>query len=474
MRNSKLNIDMLEVRKELFKRREFDFITKREGIDHLKQKEALMYLTDFDTEEFLYGGAAGGAKSWTGCTWLLFMCLNFPSSKWFIGRDELKKITQSTLDTFFKVAREYKVNCFTYNAQKNFISFTNGSRIDLLELKYLPRDLLFERFGSMEYTGGWIEEGGEIHFGAYDILNTRVGRQLNAEYGIKAKIFVTCNPKKNWMYTEFYKPAKAGTLAEGKRFLQAFVKDNPFIDPDYIKRLAKIKDKATRERLEKGNWDYDDNPYALCSHENVLAVFENDHITNGKQWYITADIARFGSDRARIGVWHDWELKEIVSFNISKTTEIQAAIEALRTSHNIAKHYCIADEDGVGGGVVDNCGIKGFVNGSKPFAEKITGNKFETPQFENLQSQCVYRLAERINENKIYISADISGADKEVLITELGTIERDPKNTKKLALVKKAKIKENIGWSPDFRDMILMRQYFEYREAQRTTMKLTR
>ncbi len=208
MQEGLIDIDLLGVTKALFKKRNFDFITMFGDKWHYKQEDALMLLTDDVTEEFLYGGGAGGAKSWTGCVWLMFMCLLYPETKWFIGREELKRITESTLITFYKVAKEYKCTSFKFNAQKNVIVFDNGSRIDLLELKYLPRDPFYERFGSTEYTGGWIEEGSETNFGAYDVLRTRVGRHYNDRYGILAKIFVTCNPTKKWLYNEYYKPEK--------------------------------------------------------------------------------------------------------------------------------------------------------------------------------------------------------------------------------------------------------------------------
>ena len=124
------------VKVELFKRGCFDFITCKDGKKHEKQEQALKILTDNEHSEFLYGGAAGGAKSWTGAAWLLFMCLAYAGTKWFIGRAELKRITQSTLITFYKVCSQYGVDdtLYKYNGQYNFIEFYNGSRIDLLDL----------------------------------------------------------------------------------------------------------------------------------------------------------------------------------------------------------------------------------------------------------------------------------------------------------------------------------------------------
>src|SRR5205823_668645 len=80
---------------------------------------------------------------------------------------------------------------FKYNGQDHYIQFANGSRIDLLDLKFLPRDPLYERYGSAEYTDGWIEEAGEVHFAAFDTLKSRIGRHLNDQYGLIPKMLIT-------------------------------------------------------------------------------------------------------------------------------------------------------------------------------------------------------------------------------------------------------------------------------------------
>ena len=58
-------------------------------------------------------------------------------------------------------------------------------------------------------------------------------------------------------------------------YLACLVQENPFIDPDYIEGLKTTKDKVKRERLLKGNWEYDDNPNALCSHDAICEIFGN-------------------------------------------------------------------------------------------------------------------------------------------------------------------------------------------------------
>jgi phage terminase large subunit len=462
MANKTVSVPMaLAVKMELWRRGCFDFITTRDGKKHEKQSLALQILTDEDHVEILYGGAAGGAKSWTGAVWLLFMCLCYAGTKWFVGRAELKRITQSTYITFKRVAKMYGVSddLWKYNGQLNYIEFWNGSRIDFLDLKYIPSDPLYERYGSIEFTGGWIEEGGEVNFGAYDTLKTRVGRCLNAELGLKRKLFITCNPKKNWMYDTFYKPWKTGVLLEYRFYIACLVQENPFIDPDYIEGLRSTADKVKFERLFKGNWDYDDNPNALCSYDAICAIFGNKIALRNGKFYITGDIARFGADYARLAVWDGWCIVEKISMATSKTTDIQTWIINKQKKYRIPNYRCIVDEDGVGGGVVDNCEIQGFVNNSVALAGE---------NYRNLQAQCGYKLAEHINANEVGMEEDIvSQAEREEIVRELEQLQTWKGDSDgKLQLKPKEEIKVDIGHSPDWRDLFLMRSWFDYNEVE--------
>jgi phage terminase large subunit len=424
-----------------------------------KQKIAIKKLIDDITKVVIYGGAAGGGKSYLGCFWLLSMCMAYPGTRYFIGRNELKRIRQSTLITWHKVCKSLEYNEYDINFQDNYISFPNGSQIDLLDVQRQPRDPLYERFGSTEYTGGWIEEAGEIDYGAFEVLNTRIGRHLNKELGLMPKMLVTCNPKKNWLYSEFYKPFKANQLPSYISFIQAFVQDNEHIDDNYIENLKNTKDKSKKERLLYGNWEYDDNPDALCSYDDILNIFTN--VGEDGQGYITADIARFGSDKAVVGYWDGWILKDMITFETSKTTDIQEAIMSLRTKYNVPVSRCLADEDGVGGGVVDSLRIKGFVNGSTPM-EVMTATGMKKPNYHNLQSQCCYGLAEVINEGRLAIKCDMSKRQEEEIIEELEQLKSyKSDNDGKIRILPKSEIKENIGRSPDYRDMFMMRYYFD-------------
>jgi len=426
-----------------------------------KQLEAYTYLKSDDVNVLFYGGAAGGGKSWLGCEWLMRNSYYLPNTRWFIGRNNLSDTRESVLITFKKVANAWGFNKYKYSENK--IVFDNGSEIVFLDLSFYPmKDPLFERFGSKEFTGGWIEEAGEVHFLAFDVLKSRIGRHLNKELNLKSKILITANPKKNWLYTTFYKKWRENKLQDNYKFIAALYTDNPHLTKDYESNLSDIKDKTTRERLKNGNWEYNDDPDSLCTYRDIIAIFQNDHNDSGNR-YITIDAARFGSDKAILFVWDDWIVIDYKVFAKSATTDIQNQIKVFRDKYKIKKQDCVCDEDGLGGGIVDNSQIEGFTNNAKAFP--IKG---KTENYKNLQSQCGFGLADKINDGELWIKCEMPEQYKEEITEELEQLKTfQVDNERQLAILPKKEIKQNIGRSPDWRDVLLMRYYFEVRPKKK-------
>jgi hypothetical protein len=407
-----------------------------------------------------FGGGAGGGKSWWICESRLVNCLRYPYYKSFIGREELKRLKQSTFETFIKVCKFHNIpdSYWKLNSQYNYIEFVNGSKIDLLDLKFLPSDPFYERFGSLEYTDGAIEEAGEIHFLAYDVLKTRIGRHKNEEYNIRATLAITGNPKKNWTYKTFYKPFKEGTLPDDMAFIQALYNDNKFIRNSYKEELTNLKSKIMKQRLMFGNWEYDDDDNCLISYDNIKDLFTNSAEKDNEK-YLTADIARYGSDKIIIMLWRGLEVYKIITREKQGIDKTAQDIRDLAETEMIPYSHIIVDEDGVGGGVVDTLrGIKGFVNNSVAIkTKKSEGN------FQNLKTQCYYILSEYINDHKISIKTDDIEI-KDLIIEELEQVKsKDLDSDNKLRIISKDEIRELIGRSPDYSDTLMMRIYFELR-----------
>lgn len=419
----------------------------------LKQEHAVYYLKDGVTEEVIYGGAAGGGKSALGCLWLIEQCQTYPGTRWLMGRAKLKTLKETTLNTFFQLSSKLGIgDQFRYNDQKGVIYFKNGSEIILKDLFLYPSDPEFDSLGSLEITGAFVDEVSQIVHKAWQIVKSRIRYQLN-EFGLIPKIMGSCNPTKKWVYKEFFKPWRDKELRKDRAFIQALPIDNPHLPPSYLQSLLGL-DEVSKQRLYYGNWEYDDDPAKLIEYDAIIDLWSNEHVPIGTK-YISADIARFGSDKGVICVWDGLRLIEIVTLDISSITETATEIKRLASLYQIPMSRVIADEDGVGGGVVDILKCKGFINGSKALPEER-----KQVEYRNLKSQCYFHLAEKVNNAEIFITKPFASIS-EKLIEELEQVKRDKvDHDGKLAVLPKEKVKEILGRSPDFADALMMRMYF--------------
>ena len=437
-----------------------------------KQHLAWQKLLDKVTKYILFGGGAGGGKSWLGCEWLLVMCYQYPKSKWFIGRKELKRLMASSYETFKKVCSYHKIpeKDWKLNGQYNYIEFFNGSKIDLLDVNFVPTDPLFERFGSLEYTGGWLEEAGEIDFKAFDVLKTRVGRHLNKEYGLHPKLLITANPKKGWLKRLFYNPFKNGILGKSYAFIRSLYSDNNYTSDIYGEQLNEISDKATRDRLRDGNWDYHDDKACLVTGEAIDDLFTNT-VEDGEK-YATLDIARFGKDSTKLYLWKGFKNYKRYTWFFQDTEITAQKVKEVLEEERIPYSHVIADEVGVGGGVIDKLrGINGFIANSSPLEQPnakpimvMRNGKLVsiTPKenFKTLKDQCGYILSDKINERGMALSVE-DESEKELISEEISELKDfAPDEDGKKRLVPKDIIKENIGRSPDDLDNLIMRMWF--------------
>lgn len=422
-----------------------------------KQTRAIELLEDNTTTEIYYGGAAGGGKSFFGAYWILKSALKYPETRWLMGRSELKNLKKTTLNSFFEVCKLQGLKAnehFRFNQQESIISLPNGSQIILADLFAYPSDPEFDSLGSLEITGAFIDEAPQVTEKGKNIVKSRIRYKLD-QYNIIPKLLMCGNPSKNWAYREFYQPAKQGQLKPDRQFIQALVTDNPHISPHYIESLKGL-DKVSRERLLEGNWEYSDDPAVLIDYDKILDCFSNSFLLPGDA-YITCDVARFGSDKTVIGVWSGFRVR-LYAFRGLSVAETAAKVEGYRLAHNVPMSSVIADEDGVGGGVVDILGCKGFVNNSRPLPNPVTN---EDENYANLKSQCYFRLAERINKGDLYI--DCNDVDiKAQIIRELEMVKQyNMDKDRKRAVLPKDKVKEELGRSPDFADTLMMREWFE-------------
>jgi hypothetical protein len=433
-----------------------------------KQKECARYWADKETTDIVYGGSKGSAKSYTGCSLIFGTAFMYPETHWFIARKHLNDLRKFTIPSIMEVFGHWGLGneYWNFNGQDNFFTLHNKSKVFLLDAKPIPSDPLYMRFGSMQNTGGWLEEAGEFEEEAKNNLFASIGRWKNDDYGLTGKGLQTCNPSKNYLYRDYYKPHKNGTLDPHKKFIQALPQDNKKQAAGYLEHLYRTLSPNQRKRLLEGNWEYDDNPYALCDYEKIVDIFSNVFVKEGEK-YITVDVARKGKDTTRIIFWLGWRMLEMITLERALTQEVVKNVRALQSRYSVPNSNTIADEDGIGGGVVDMLGCKGFIAMSSPILIPAAKND-QTELYYNFKSQCGFYLAKKVNSAEIY--STLEGREKEMLIEELEQLEEmELAADMKARIISKDIMKERIGRSPDILDNCIMRASFDlHKRIERT------
>lgn len=435
-----------------------------------KQKRVAKHWIDNTTADIVYGGSKGSGKSYLGVSLIFGDAFLYPETSYFIARKSLTNIRKFTIPSIHEVFQHWGVTdkMWKYNGQDNYFELYNKSRVYLLDAKYLPSDPEYYRFGSMQITRGWIEEAGEFEEAAKNNLNASIGRWKNDVYNLAPKLLQTCNPSKNYLYREYYRPNKSGTLPDWRKFIQALPQDNKKLPDGYLQNLERTLSRNEKERLLKGNWEFDDDPAALMDYEKILKIFTNSDVPTGAK-FITCDIARFGSDKIVKIEWDGWRGK-VFSYTKQGTDTTATSIEASKIRLNITKNDILVDEDGIGGGIVDFYKCNGFVNNSRPFpspnAPYGKDGKQLPDNFDNLKSQCYFKLAEMINNEQVFIECE-NDSIRQMIIEELEQVKQKALDSDmKKGVIPKDKVKEVLGRSPDFSDTLMMRAWFDFRKKQ--------
>lgn len=421
-----------------------------------KQAEALKYLYDDKTTEIGYGGAAWWWKSFLGAFWVWSMAMKYPWTRWFFGRKELVNLKRTTLNSYYKVLTAYGVPTIDrgkLNWSDNTIRFRNWSEILLLDLAYQPSDPLYTGLWSLELTGGFIDESNEVDMLAITMINTRLGRQMNKEYGIVPKLLETFNPDKGHVYSRFYRPYKTNTLPPYRVFIPALATDNPNLDKNYILQLEKA-DEITRQRLLLGNFDYDDMSGKLFRRDEVEDMFKA-NIDEGKVMYMSCDVARLWNDTTAISIWKWLHCIRIIKKKGLTTDQTAKLLKDLEQEYKIHRNNIVIDSDWVWGGVADQLrGCINFVNNGRPFPTYTDQN------FANLKAQCYFKFKELCEKRMVRIEADWEIVED--IKQELSNmLLKNELMDQKIQMESKEDFKKRVWKSPDVADSLMMRFYYE-------------
>lgn len=209
-------------------------------------------------------------NSYLGSCWLVSSCLRWSDMRMVVARATLKSLRESTWNTICSVVRSwglvegvnYKIN----NLYGEMV-FWNDSKIIMKELAESNIDPDFNRLGSSEYSGAFVDEVSQISQKAIDVLGSRL--RWNVENTtVVPKLLMSTNPCLGWVRDRFVQDENGdpAVLRKGDCYIPFSVYDNPDekFRRAYLVALDNIQDKATRERLKYGNWDFVDTNEAAA------------------------------------------------------------------------------------------------------------------------------------------------------------------------------------------------------------------
>jgi len=206
--------------------------------------------------EVLFGGAAGGGKSFGQLVDALLFALRYPGSKQLILRRTLPELEKSLVRCALEL---YPQELFSYVSSKHEGRFRNGSVIDF---GYCDSENDVYRYQSAEYDVIRFDELTHFTEQMYVYLISRVRGANSFPKQIKS----STNPGgigHSWVKARFIDIGCPNVEHLGRIFIPSRVYDNSFLmkhDPGYVERLKKLS-KKDREALLEGNWDIFDGQY---------------------------------------------------------------------------------------------------------------------------------------------------------------------------------------------------------------------
>ena len=288
--------------------------------------------------ETLFGGAAGGGKSYGQLVDALLYALKYKKSKQIIFRSTFADLEKSLIRVSLEI---YPLSIADYNSSKHTWKFQNGSIIDFGYIQY-EKDVY--QYQSAEYDVIRFDE--LTHF--TEFMYTYMISRCRGANPYPKRIKSSTNPGgvgHAWVKERFIDVGEPNVmhickLETGEKvtriFIPSLVTDNKFMleyDPDYIKRLDALPEKE-RKALKYGDWDIYDGMF-FPEFKRRTHVIEPFQIPDTWNRYIAMD---YGLDMfAVLFIAVDTKGKAYVYNEIHKSNLIVS--EARQTLKSIMRQY---------------------------------------------------------------------------------------------------------------------------------------
>ena len=232
-----------------------------------KQKQFM----DAACDEVLFGGAAGGGKSYAQVIDALVYAVKYPGSKQLILRRTYPELDKSIIRTTLAL---YPKEIYRYVSSSHTGQFANGSVIDF---GYCDSETDVYRYQSAEFDVIRFDELTHFTKEMYIYLISRL-RGVN---GFPKQMKSTTNPGgigHKWVKERFIDVGRPDTVhsfgGQTRVFIPSLVSDNSFLmakDKNYLKRLENLTEKD-RKALLYGQWDIFEGQYFSEWNRNVHVV----------------------------------------------------------------------------------------------------------------------------------------------------------------------------------------------------------
>ena len=254
-----------------------------------KQKKFI----DASESEVLFGGAAGGGKSYGQMADALLFALKYPASKQLVLRRTFAELDKSLIRLSLAV---FPKEIYTFNSSTHTGKFKNGSLIDF---GYCATENDVYQYQSAEYDVIRFDELTHFTEGQYVYLISRVRGANNFPKQIKS----STNPGgvgHGWVKSRFVDasaPNESFVGNDGMRriFIPSLLDDNRFLrdgDPKYKERLLALPERE-KKALLYGDWNIFEGQY-FTEFKREIHVISPFEIPTGWRKYRTID---YGLDR---------------------------------------------------------------------------------------------------------------------------------------------------------------------------------
>lgn len=248
-----MGVDLTNVDAETLQRLLTPKLTKYIPYDPTPKQRAFLLMND--TREVLYGGAAGGGKSIAQLMGAL-QFVDIPGYSAILFRRTYADL--SLPGALIDVSKQWLMpfvesNEVKWSEKDKKYTFPSGAT---LNFGYLENDNDCYRYQGAEFQYIGIDECTHVSPSNYRYMFSRLRKPKTLQVPLRFR--ATCNP--GGMYGEYYYQR---FFVEGKEngriFIGAGLKDNPYLDAEAYKEALNELDPVEREQLLNGNWEIKQN-----------------------------------------------------------------------------------------------------------------------------------------------------------------------------------------------------------------------